>query len=234
MPDPQIEKLLILQDRDVALQRIENELLRIPRERSLMESEIAAEKARIEAAHQQIKELEVERHELDTEVKAKEAATARFRTQQLEVKKNDEYRALTHQIEQNEADILKLEEQEIELMLRIDESREQYEAEKAKIEARIEAKHKELARLAENEKNLQDQSEDARAHVKEARTAADPEAVGQYDRIKKMVKRPPYLAALSEHKCGGCHLRVSNEVVGSVRSSETLSFCDQCARIVYQ
>lgn len=233
MPDPQIEKLLILQDRDSALQRIESELLRIPRERSLMESEIAAERARIETAHQQIKELEVERHELDTEVKAREAATARFRTQQLEVKKNDEYRALTHQIEQNEADILKLEEQEIELMLRIDKSREQYEAEKAKIETRIEAKHKELARLAENETNLQEQSEDARTRVEEARAAVDSEVVGQYDRIKKMVKRPPYLAPLANHKCGGCHLRVSNEVVSSVRSPETLSFCDQCARIVF-
>ena len=102
MPDPQIEKLLIVQDRDVVLQKIEQELTRIPKERSALEEHITAEKANIQAASYALKEKEVERNELDTEIKVKEEAIVRFRTQQLEVKKNDEYRALTHQIEQTE------------------------------------------------------------------------------------------------------------------------------------
>ena len=233
MPDPQIEKLLILQDRDIALQRIEKELLRVPRERSLIEGEIATEHAKIEAAHQAIKELEVERHEVDTEVKSKEAANARFRTQQLEVKKNDDYRTLTQQIEQNEADILKLEEQELGLMLRIDETRKEYEAEKAKIEALIEERNKGLTQLTETEENLKNQATEARAKLDEARADADSEYLTHYDRIKKMVKRAPYLVPLTEQRCGGCHLRVSNEVAGSLRVTEAPSFCDQCARMVY-
>ena len=95
MSDPQIEKLLIVQDRDVALQKIEQELARIPQERSALEAHITTEQANIEAASQALKEKEVQRNEVDTEVKAKESAIARFLTQQLEVKKNDEYRALT-------------------------------------------------------------------------------------------------------------------------------------------
>jgi uncharacterized protein len=233
MPDPQIEKLLILQDRDITLQRIEKELLRVPRERSLIESEIATDKTKIEAAYQIIKELEVERHELDSEVKAKEAANTRFRTQQLEVKKNEEYRALTQQIEQNQADILQLEEQEIELMLRIDTSRMEYEAEKAKIETRIQQREQQLIRLSETEKNLGSQATEARAKLEKARTAANADYLVHYDRIKKMVKRAPYLVPLIEQKCGGCHLRVSNEVAGSVRVTDVPSFCDQCARMVY-
>ncbi len=233
MSDPQIEKLLILQDRDTLLQRIEKELLRVPRERELIEDEIAAEKLRIEAAYQTIKELEVERHEVATEVKSKEAANNRFRVQQLEVKKNEEYRALTHQIEQNQADILKLEETEIELMLRIDTSRTAYEAEKASIEAHIEERKQALVRLDETERNLEDQVEAARANLLEARKSPDDDYLMHYDRIKKMVKRAPYLVPLTEQKCGGCHLRVSNEVASSVRVSDTPSFCDQCARMVY-
>ncbi|NBB80077.1 MAG: hypothetical protein GVY36_11645 [Verrucomicrobia bacterium] len=233
MPDPQIEKLLILQDRDITLQQLEKELLRVPRERGLIENEIATEKANIEAAHQIIKDLEVERHEVDTEVKSKEAANSRFRTQQLEVKKNDEYQALTQQIEQNEAAILKLEEQEIELMLQIDERRTEYETEKAKIEALIEERNEALARLAETEKNLRQQADEAQAKLDKARADADEEYLGHYDRIKKMVKRAPYLVALTEQRCGGCHLRVSNEVAGSVRVTEAPSFCDQCSRMVY-
>ena len=105
MPDPQIEKLLIVQDRDVVLQNIEQKLARIPQERSALERHITDNEANIEAASQALKEKEVERSKLDSEIKTKEEAIARFRTQQLEVKKNDEYRALTHQIEQTEQEI---------------------------------------------------------------------------------------------------------------------------------
>jgi predicted nucleic acid-binding Zn-ribbon protein len=233
MPDPQIEKLLILQDRDITLQRIEKELLRVPRERSLIEDEIVSQKAKIETAYQTIKELEVERHEVDSEVKGKEAANARFRTQQLEVKKNEEYRALTHQIEQNEADILKLEEREIELMLQIDTARETFEAEKSDIETSIKDREEKIKQLAENETNLQAQTGEAQSKLEEARAATDTDYLAHYDRIKVMVKRAPYVVPLADHKCGGCHLRVSNEVAGAVRNTDAPAFCDQCARMVY-
>ena len=98
--------------------------------RSALEGHITAEEANIEAASYALKEKEVERSELDTEIKTKEEAIARFRTQQLEVKKNDEYRALTHQIEQTEQDISDLEERGIELLIEIDETSETFQVEK--------------------------------------------------------------------------------------------------------
>ena len=151
MPDPQIEKLLIVQDRDVVLQKIEQELARIPR-RSALEGHITAEEANIEAASHALKEKEVERSELDTEIKTKEEAIARFRTQQLEVKKNDEYRALTHQIEQTEQEISDLEERGIELLIEIDESSETFQDEKTTIEARIVEDRKQITYSANGKK----------------------------------------------------------------------------------
>ena len=233
MSDPQIEKLLIVQDRDIALQKIEQELDRIPQERSALEALITAEEANIEAASHALKQKEVERHELETEVQAKESAINRFRNQQLEVKKNDEYRALTHQIEQSEQEIADLEEREIGLMLEIDETREAFEAEKAKIEARIVEQKKQIALLGEREQNLKASIEAARAAVETAREPVDPSFLGHYDRVKQLCKRPPYVAAIEAHKCCGCHLRVSNEVSSGALGAGEPTFCDQCARMVY-
>lgn len=233
MSDPQIEKLLIVQDRDIALQKIEQELDRIPQERAAIEALIAAEAANIEAASHALKEKEVKRHELDTEVQAKESAIARFRTQQLEVKKNDEYRALTHQIEQSEQEISDLEELEIELMLQIDTTRETFEAEKLVIEARIVEQNKQIALLNERENNLKASIDEAKAAVAQAREGADENFLGHYDRVKNLCKRPPYVAPIEAHKCGGCHLRVSNEVSSSTTNYGEPHFCDQCARMVY-
>ncbi len=233
MADPQIEKLLIVQHRDVSLLKIEQDLARIPIERASVEAEIASEAANVEAARQSLIAKELARKDLDIEVKSKETALLRFRTQQAEVKKNDEYQALTHQIEQTEADISSLEESEIELMLEIDTVKEAFEAEKAVIEARIEAQRKEIVLLNEREKNLNASVDAARAEVAESRVGIDADYLEQYDRVKKMVKRAPYLAKVEAHKCGGCHLRVSNEVSRGAQDAGEPHFCDQCARMVY-
>lgn len=233
MSDPQIEKLLIVQDRDVALQKIELELARLPQERAALEAHIASEEANIEAASHALKEKEVERHELDSEVKTKESAINRFRTQQLEVKKNDEYRALTHQIEQSEKEIGELEEREIGLMLEIDTTREAFEAEKATIEERIVEEKKQITLLGERENNLKASINEAKAALGAARSAADQNFLSHYDRVKKLCKRPPYVAPIESHKCGGCHLRVSNEVSSGALIAGEPHFCDQCARMVY-
>ncbi|CAA6676913.1 MULTISPECIES: zinc ribbon domain-containing protein [unclassified Lentimonas] len=233
MADPQIEKLLIVQHRDVSLLKIEQDLARIPIERAAVESAIAEEEANIEAARQSLIAKEVERKDLDLEVKGKETALQRFRTQQVEVKKNDEYQALTHQIEQTEAEISSLEEREIELMLDIDTVKEAFEAEKAVILVRIEEQRKEIALLTEREQNLQASVDAARAEVEAARVGVDADYLQQYDRVKKMVKRAPFLAKVEAHKCGGCHLRVSNEVSRGAQDAGEPHFCDQCARMVY-
>jgi predicted nucleic acid-binding Zn-ribbon protein len=233
MPDPQIEKLLIVQDRDVAVQKIEQELARIPQERGALEGHITAEEANIEAASHALKEKEVERSELDTEIKSKEEAIARFRTQQLEVKKNDEYRALTHQIEQTEQEISDLEERGIELLLEIDETSETFQEEKATIDARIVEEKNQISLLSEREVNLKASIDEAKAVVETARSVVDENYLSHYDRVKKLSKRPPYVVRIEAHKCGGCHLRVSNEVNGSALVAGDPHFCDQCARMVY-
>lgn len=233
MPDPQIEKLLIVQDRDVAVQKIEQELARIPQERSALEGHITAEEANIEAASYALKEKEVERSELDTEIKTKEEAITRFRTQQLEVKKNDEYRALTHQIEQSEQEISDLEERVIELLLEIDETSETFQEEKATIDARIVEEKNQISLLSEREVNLKASIDEAKAAVETARSVVDENYLSHYDRVKKLSKRPPYVARIEAHKCGGCHLRVSNEVNGNALVAGEPHFCDQCARMVY-
>lgn len=233
MADPQIQKLLIVQNRDIALQEIEKELKRVPLERSKLEQQIEAAQNQIEAAALALKEKEVERSEIDHSVKGKEADISRFKNQQLEVKKNDEYRALTQQIEQSQAEVAELEEKEIELMLEIDQAKEHYESEKKTIEKSIEAQRAEIATLNEKEQNLKNSVDAAKQALADSRVGVDESYLENYDRVKKLVKRAPYVVPIVEHKCGGCHLRVSNEVSRAAMNPGAPHDCDQCGRIVY-
>jgi uncharacterized protein len=233
MADPQIEKLLIVQNRDASLLKIELELARLPQERASIDGMIKSEQSNLALAQQALKNQELQRKELDSEVKAKESAIARFKTQQLEVKKNEEYKVLAHQIEQSQSEILQLEEQEIELMLEIDCSQESWEQEKILVDQRIQVQRDEIKLLAAREQNLANSVEAARSDLTHARELADPNYLSHYDRVKKLTRRGPYVVPIKSHQCGGCHLRVSNEVSHGVLKAQEPYFCDQCARIVY-
>ena len=137
MINPIIEKLLIVQNKDLILQKLVTEIQRIPQERALLENLIQKEEEAIELAKADLNAKEVEKNDLDVQVKAKESDIQRFKNQQLEVKKNEEYRALTLQIEQAESDISKFEEREIELMYAIDSARDLLDQSKVEIQERI-------------------------------------------------------------------------------------------------
>lgn len=233
MSDPQIEKLLQVQICDMKLQKIEQDLSRLPKELDAYRAKIAAEQLAIEQARQSVDALEVQRSEMDSQVTSLETEIQRFRNQQLEVKKNEEYRALTAQIELAESSISDLEEKEIELMFTIDSAKEAFEEQKQLIEARIREQEKLIGLLADKEQLLKDSSGTAQSDLSDARDRAGPEYLEQYDRVAKLVKKPPYLVAIKSQKCSGCHLRVSNEVSHMATVGGEPSYCDQCARMVY-
>lgn len=234
MIHPQIEKLLIVQTKDLALQKVQQEIDRIPNDRARIKKLIDEEKASIESAKSELNAKEVERNDLDSQIKSKESDIAKFKTQQLEVKKNDEYRALTHQIEQTQSDISQLEEKEIEIMYSIDEAKISFEQARAEIDQRIAEQTKQLSELEARLKQLKEDVQSAEIEYTNARETVEPSTLETYDRTKSQIKRPPYISAIEVQNCAGCHLRVSNDVLGLAIAAEEIIACDQCARIVYK
>src|SRR5690242_19897357 len=123
MPSPALELLLVLQDRDTRRVGLESQLAAIPREVGLMEQKIAAERAAIENARTELKELESKKKLLENDIASAEQKVAKYRAQQLEVRKNDEYRALGAEIDTTQNAIGLLEEDELKVMFAIDEAK---------------------------------------------------------------------------------------------------------------
>jgi predicted nucleic acid-binding Zn-ribbon protein len=137
MSHPAIEPLLILQDRDTKRLGIEAQLKAIPGDIARVEQKIAAEKGAIEAAKTELKDLEVKKKGLETEIGAGETKLGQYRTQQLSIKKNEEYQAMGHQIDTMAAQIADLEGRELEVMYAIDEAKKKFAAAEAELKANI-------------------------------------------------------------------------------------------------
>ena len=233
MLSPLLEKLLILQDRDKRRRDLEAQLASVPKEVAAVEAKIAAEKAAIDAAQHELRELESKKKLLETEIGSAEQKMGRYRTQQLEVRKNDEYRALGTEIETMQAAIGKLEEQELGIMYSIDEARKKFVAASGLLKVNITGHEARIRTLREREVNLRAELAVAVAEVAKVRPDNDELTLKLYDRVS--LRNFPACMPVRDSKCGGCHLKISSEVESEIRGRDAkgLSICDQCGRIVY-
>src|ERR1043166_2110609 len=111
-----IEKLLVLQDRDKQLRRIRAELAHVDPERQVLKAKASGTQSALDQARQRVKEIESRRKDLELEVQAKKTLIEKYANQQLQTRKNEEYRALANAIQTCKDAIFQIENQEIELM----------------------------------------------------------------------------------------------------------------------
>lgn len=230
---PEIERLLILQERDRHRIDIETQLARLPVEVGALETKVQAEKDAIAQSEQQLKELEVARNEIDQEVKLREEKIFKYKNQQMEVKKNEEYQALSHEIDKLQSEIDTFEEKEIAAMLEIDERRESQKTDATEHQKRIALFEGEIQTLKERKQTLDSQLDEARKDAQTAREAVPEAYQTHYDMAMGRKVRFPLVVPLNGNQCSGCHLKVSGEVEAAARHHEGPIHCDNCGRIVY-
>ena len=233
MPDPLIAKLLILQECDAGFDRIKQQLENIPLEIARNESKIKEENEAIAESKKALMELEVRRKELDVEVGAAEEQSNRYKNQQLAVKKNEEYSALQHEIDTIAAKVSELEDEEIALMLEVDEQTEKIQREETEHLKNISDLENDIARLKKHEEEYRAELGDAKKAVDEAAAEVEEKDIKVYRYVRKFAKRPPYVVPVQDHKCGGCHLKLSTDLEGEARQQGKLARCNNCGRIIY-
>jgi predicted nucleic acid-binding Zn-ribbon protein len=227
-----LDKLLVLQERDSRRLALEHQLMAVPREIAAVEGKIASEKAAIEAAKTEWRDLESKKKQLEMEIGSTEEKIAKYKTQQSQVRKNDEYQALTHEIDTAQTGIGTLEEQEIGIMLSIDEAKKRFAAAEAELKQNITGHEARIRTLRERDLHLQTDVKAAQEAVAAARSEVAPPQLKIYDRIA-VKPGHPVCVTVNGDRCGGCHLKVPTHIVVQARAGVEITTCDQCGRVVY-
>lgn len=227
-----IEKLLTLQDRDQRLRAFQTELANIPLERQAKEKQIADSAARLELAKSRAKAIEVEKRTLEGEAQAKRDSIARYKQQQLQTRKNEEFTALNHEIASAEKVIVGIEDKELELMDEAEKLKPAI-AEAEKIHAEEKAKIDQVLQTLEGKK---DNIESRIAALKQERAAAtvgiDEDVLDRYQRLFKN-KSGTAVVALDHEVCTGCHMKVTTQTAVEVKAEKDIVHCPQCSRMLY-
>jgi len=227
-----IEKLLILQDRDQKLRRVQSELAHIEPERQSLRAKAATAQAELERAKLRIKEIESSRKDLELEVEAKKQLITKYANQQFQTRKNEEYRALAHEIEICKDAIFKIEDQEIALM-------EQAEAAQKEVARATQAANEtrklvedQIAQLGAREANLQKELTELSANREQLAAAVEESARSRYERLMRS-KGEHVVVGVERGVCGGCHMRLPPQLLVTCQAEKELVACSNCGRILY-
>ena len=229
--DTRIEKLLKLQDHDALRLQNEQRLQFIPKEIEKLRAKIVDEESGLEKSKLALKNMEVRRNEMRSERRGFEAQIVKYKTQQLLVKKNEEYQALTHEIESHAEKIGQFEETELELLMEIDVVAAEVKVKESEGIKRVELLKKEIQKQEERIASLKADTEKLIKDVEESAKTVDPEYLSAYENVKRRFKKPPFVIPIIEQKVQG--LRVSNDVEGAARKGEGIVIDDNTGRIVY-
>lgn len=212
---------------------MENELQNLPKAMARLDHSIDIEKESIAIATTELRTLETRNKTLDGEITAIGEQILGQKNKQLQVKKNEEYQALENEIANRASKVNEKEDEQIEVLIKIDDARQTAKIAKEKITLRVVDLEKQRSGLADRENELKQDIGELSQEISRSRQEVEVQMLEVYDRTKKILTKPPYIAPIEDQKCSGCNLRVSNDVVSSVLVEQKLTQCDQCGRIVY-
>ena len=228
----ELEQLLILQDRDQKIRQIRTEIETVPLRRSSLEAQLAASRASVEGLKHRVRQVEIDRKRLELDVGTRTETISRLKTQQYQTRKNEEFRAIGHEIERYENEIRKIEDDELELMVLADKVKADLAEEEKKATAAQNSIARQTADLEEKSKALESQLQGLSKERSELAGKIDEDLLGRFERLFKS-KGDAAVVAIEHAVCTGCHMKVTTATAAQVRAGKEIVSCENCGRILY-
>ena len=224
--------LVKLQDIDSRIDAIRKVRGTLPDEVKDLEDEIAGYQTRISKFEAQIADFEQEIEDKKKAIKESEALIKKYEEQQMNVRNNREFDAITKEMELQQLEIQVAEKRIKEAYANIEAKKEEVEATKEKVkerEADLKAKKEELD-------NLLAESEAEEAKLEKERTkaakAVEERLLLAYEKLRKNARNGLAVVSVQRNACGGCFNIVPPQRQVDIREKKKIIVCEHCGRIL--
>lgn len=230
--DPILQRLIRYQELSLQARDLEGRLLEHPARIATIEEELSTATGALDSAKQSLDSQKKERRRLEGELQDLEAKFKKYNEQLMQVKTNDEYKAMQHEISGVKEKVGGVEEKILMLMEEIESTEGRIRLEETALEVRRkEADQQKGAARAEHQK-----IETEAARIGEARRAAaeelGPELLDMFNRIA-LGRNGVAVARARDERCQECNVRLRPQVFQEIKRNDRLIHCDSCIRILY-
>ena len=229
---PEIEQLLIIQNRDQKLKELNSEIERLPLEETQAKERLKTANESVSLAEKAFMENEVSMKNIELDIDTRKDSITKLKVQQMETKKNDEFAVMEHSIANYQTEIDSLEDSQLELMEIGENLNEALQNAKDNLSKDQQIVDSELSIIEERKKQITIKIKELSTDREKLGENVALDLLDQYNRIFKS-KKSDAISELINDVCSGCHMKVTPSTASSVRSEKTVSTCDQCGRILY-
>jgi|SRR5579864_3656922 len=231
---PHLKYLIELQAVDLRLIEIRERMSRFPKRLAELEGRVNAARLQITTAKDALTGSLKERKTYEMDVEQWKERAKKYRNQSGEVKTNEAYKALQHEIQNAENEVAKAEDRLLDRMVAGEEYERQLKAAEATVK-QVEAAANVERQKIQAEYNAAQKELTAAEAVRAGAVAAVPEdLVDHYERIAKR-HGGISLAEIRGEGCGQCGVHIRPHVIQQLQRPENEEFfhCETCTRILY-
>lgn len=229
---PDISHAIRLQNLDDRAAELTKEINALPKHIAEIEKRLESHQRRLDRDRAALGGNQKDRKRLEGEIQVSEQKISKLKSQMMEAKTNDQYRAFQHEIEFAQQEIRKCEDRILELMsesepldkaVKLAEAalaaeRKEVEAEKAKARERTAADQKEIDGLLAERKTILSEM--------------TPQVASEYERIRKG-RAGVAIAEVVGGRCSKCNMQLRPQFLQELKRQDSVMICESCKRMLY-
>lgn len=229
------EKLIIIQELDIRIAKIAEQLNQVPVKQQEADTLYVNENNDYDQVKLQLKELEVASKSIENDIASQVEKKRVFQSKTILIKNNKEYKAALLQIEMCDQVIKNLEDQQLELMIKIETAQSEVNNKKQAVEH---AKRRATS-VKEDLEVLKQTCEKQITAIQQERDVAlpnaDPQLLKQYEHLRGGRNNSPLqpcVIPLLEGVCTRCRMRMTPQICQDVIKGKIV-FCPCCSGLLY-
>lgn len=226
-----LDSLVKLQTIDSKIDEIKKVRGALPEEVRDLEDEIAGYETRIEKFNSEIQAQEDEIGSNKIGIQNAQKLIQKYQEQQMNVRNNREYDALTKEVELQQLEIQICEKKIREAQIVIDQKKDEIEGTRMLLDER----QKDLASKKKELDNIVSESEDEETKLYTDREKAsknvEDRLLKSYNKIRNNARNGLAVVSVKRNACGGCFNIVPPQRQAEVKEKKKIIVCEHCGRI---
>lgn len=230
--EKKLKSLEKLQSIDSKLDEIKKVRGDLPEEVQDLEDEIAGYQTRVDKFEAEVKDLETAISNHRTGMKDAEKLIEKYKDQQMNVRNNREFDAITKEMELQDLEIQVCEKKIKEAHIAIEQKKVEIE----KVSEVLNERTEDLNRKNEELENIVAESEEEERKLmverEKAVKAVEDRLLKSYEKIRNNARNGLAVVSVMRDACGGCFNTVPPQRQADIRERKKIIVCEHCGRIL--